>query len=242
MAARVETAESVAEMLGAFLCAAGFNALGVLEASRYDALVPPPFRLNLLFPLARSALVLGSGGRALFDAFERSPEAAFAQDPLDAYTRRIANACAAWPGLGAAHAVLATERRGGLFADFVAIGRAAGLGAPSRLGLLVHPEFGPWLSLRAVVLCERVLPPTPELVRFAPCEGCPAPCAAACHGEALSSARFDTEACLSTRLREPACQARCDARRACVLGREHAYHERAEAHHMRAARVLAERG
>jgi hypothetical protein len=235
----VETPDPLAGALGAFLRAAGFNALGVLEASRYDSLVPPPFRLGLLFPLARSVLVLGSGGRALFDAFVRSPEASFTQDPLDAYTRRIADACAAWPGMGAARSLLATECRSGVFADFVALGRAAGLGAPSRLGLLVHPEFGPWLSLRALVLCERDLFPTRELERFAPCEGCPAPCADACHGEALAGPRFDTAACLKTRLREPACKSRCDARRACVLGREHGYSERAEAHHMRAARVLA---
>ncbi|HME73747.1 MAG TPA: hypothetical protein VKM54_28370 [Myxococcota bacterium] len=234
----METSDPVAGALGAFLCAAGFNALGVLEASRYNALVPPPFRLDLLFPLARSALVLGAGGRALFDAFERSPEAAFTRDPLDSYTRRIANHGAAWPGLGAARSVFAFERRGGVFADFVALGHAAGLGAPSRLGLLVHPTYGPWFSLRAVILCERALVPTPELLGFTPCEGCPAPCADACHGEALAGARFDTAACLATRLREPACKARCDARRACVLGREHVYREPAEAHHMRAAGLL----
>jgi epoxyqueuosine reductase QueG len=129
-----------------------------------------------------------------------------------------------------------------VYADFVALGHAAGLGVPSRLGLLIHPEFGPWLSLRAAILCERTLVPTPELVRFEPCAGCPAPCAGACHGEALAGARFDTAACLATRLREPACKARCDARRACVYGREHAYREHAEAHHMRAAGALAGRG
>ncbi len=237
----METEDAVAGALGAFLCAAGFNALGVLEARSYDALVPPGFRLDLLFPLARSALVLGAGGRALFDAFERSPEAAFTQDPLDSYTRRIANQGAAWPGLGAARALFAFESREGVFPDFVALGHAAGLGAPSRLGLLLHPVYGPWLSLRAAILCERALTPTPALAGFAPCDGCPAPCATGCHGEALAGARFDTAACLTTRLREPACKARCDARRACVLGRAHVYREHAEAYHMRAAGLLRER-
>ena len=234
----MDTSDPVAEALGAYLCAAGFNALGVLGARQYDALVPPPFRLNPLFPLARSALVLGAGGRALFDAFERSPEASFAEDPLDSYTRRIANHAAAWPGLGAARALFASERREGVFADLVALGHAAGLGAPSRLGLLVHPHYGPWLSLRAVLLCERALVPTPALSGFAPCQGCPAPCAEACHGRALAGPRFDTAACRDTRRREPACEARCDARRACVLGQEHRYRERAEAHHMRASGLL----
>jgi hypothetical protein len=234
----METSDPVVEALAAFLCAAGFNALGILEASQYDALVPPPFRLEVLFPLARSALVLGAGGRALFDAFERSPEARFTQDPLDSYTRRIAGCAAAWPGLGAARVLHAFESREGVFADFVALGRAAGLGAPSRLGLLVHPTYGPWLSLRATILCERTLAPTRALTGFAPCEGCSAPCAEACHGSALSGERFDTAACLATRLGNPACKTRCDARRSCVLGRDHVYREHAEAHHMRASLLM----
>ena len=136
---------------------------------------------------------------------------------------------------GPSRALFAFEQRGGGFADFVALGRAAGLGAPGRLGLLLHPVYGPWLSIRAVLLCALRLEPTPPLAAFDPCSGCPAPCAAACPGAALSGPRFDVAACAATRRREPGCQLRCDARRACVLGPEHAYSGEAEAHHMRAS-------
>jgi len=231
-------AVAVPSALERFLASAGFDALGVLEASAYDALVPSAWRTDRLLDSARSVLVLASGGRAFWDAFQRAPEARLECDPVDAYTTRIAAECAAWPGLGGARAALAFERHEGVYADFVALGRAAGLGAPSRLGLLVSPRFGPWLSLRAVVLCERALVPTLALAGFAPCEGCPAPCAAACHGSAVELAGFDTRACGDARSREAACADRCDARRACVVGREHAYDPSAEAHHMRVSRAL----
>jgi epoxyqueuosine reductase QueG len=116
----------------------------------------------------------------------------------------------------------------------VALGRAAGLGAASRLGLLLHPEFGPWMSLRAVVLTPLELPESGPLTDFDPCGGCAAPCASACRGSAIADDRFDVARCAATRLREAGCRSRCDARRACVIGPEHGYAAAAEAHHMAA--------
>ena len=46
---------------------------------------------------------------------------------------------------------------------------------------------------------------------------------------------FDVAACRATRVSESACRLRCDARRACVIGPDHAYSPEAEAHHMRAS-------
>jgi hypothetical protein len=186
-------------------------------------------------------VVVASGGRALFDAFSSAPEAALSSDPVDAYTRRVVETAAGCLG-GGALALFAFEQRGGVYADFVALGQAAGLGAPSRLGLLLHPEFGPWMSIRAVVLTEREVAETGPARGFDPCSGCPAPCVRACRGEAVptaagvfDSARFDVAACCATRASEPGCRLRCDARRACVIGPDHAYSPAAETHHMRAS-------
>jgi len=211
------------------LRAAGFNLGGCLGVARYDGLVPSAWRASALLPETRTAVVLGAGGRAFYDAFRAAPEGRLAADPMDAYTRRVAGEAAErLDGL----ALLAFELRGGCFADFVALGRAAGLGAASRLGLLLHPVFGPWMSLRALVLTPLSLPESRPLADFDPCPACAAPCAAACHGQALAGARFDPAACAATRERELACRHRCDARRACVIGPEHRYGEAAEAHHM----------
>jgi len=150
---------------------------------------------------------VASGGRALWDAFSRAPEFGSVADPLDAYTRRVTEAAVAELD-DCALALLAFERRDGVYADFVELGRLAGLGAPSRLRLLLHPLYGPWMSLRAIVLTsvewERGAP-----LAFDPCRKCPAPCAAATSHAA--------------------------ARRACVVGPEHVYGEDALAHHARYA-------
>jgi hypothetical protein len=155
-------------------------------------------------PDARTAIVVASGGRALWDAFARAPEFGAVADPLDAYTRRVTESAAAALDPGAV-ALFAFERRAGVYADFVELGRLAGLGGPSRLRLLIHPMYGPWLSLRAIVLVRAQWDPGAP-IPFDPCRDCPAPCAA----PGL----------------EPAA-----ARRACVVGPEHTYSQAARAHH-----------
>lgn len=223
------SADREPQRLSALLAEAGWNLRGALPIERYDARVAAPWRAPELLPGARSALVLGSGGRALWQAFQRSPEFARERDPLDAFCTRQAGAVAS---LLLGRAVLAHESRQGGFADLVALGVEAGLGVRSRLALLVHPVYGPWLSIRAVVLTPRQLAPAPSLAGFDPCPSCPAPCAQACPGAAVAPQGFQIERCAATRAREPGCAGRCDARRACVLGPEHRYADDAEAHHM----------
>jgi hypothetical protein len=175
--------------------------------------VPAVWRSREVLPDARTAIVVASGGRALWDAFERAPEFGTAQDPLDAYTRRVTEAAALEleSRRDGARALFAFERRGGQYADFVELGRLAGLGAPSRLRLLLHPIYGPWMSLRAIVLTRLEWGTGPGgSLAFDPCRGCPAPCEA----PGLS----------------PAAR-RC----ACVVGPEHTYCEAALAHHARYA-------
>ena len=218
--------------VGSLLDAAGLDLRGALSPSAYDALVPPAWRCAALLPGARSALVVASGGRALWRAASES--GADGSDPLDLHTARALEACVAEVTASGrnALALFAYERRGGAYADFVALGHAAGLGAPSRLGLLVHPIYGPWLSLRALLLSEVAWPESAPLREIDPCTACPAPCADACHGRAVGPSDFDLPRCAVTRRGDPRCALRCDARRACVLGRDHAYLPEAEAHHM----------
>ena len=188
----------------AALDAAGLNLRAALPIARYDAAVPETWRSAALLPDARSAIVVASGGRALWDAFSRAPEFGGTAHPLDAYTRRVTEAAVAELD-DCALALLAFERRDGVYADFVELGRLAGLGAPSRLRLLLHPLYGPWMSLRAIVLTsvewERGAP-----LAFDPCRDCPAPCERA--GPDLAARR-----------------------RACVVGPEYTYSEAELAHH-----------
>lgn len=229
--------------------AAGFNTTGVLSTRDYDNLVPAPWASKALLTDARSVLVLGCGGRSFGDAFERAPEAGSPPepDPIDRFTERVVEQAVgdlSRRGISA-RAVFYWQQRENQFADFVALGRACGLGSASRLGMLLHPVFGPWISLRAFVLSSDPLDPTPPLPGPGPCTGCPAPCATACPGAAVASqnsdAGFDIDRCSRTTLSLEACQTHCSARRACVIGGEHAYRPAME-HQFRSAvvRLLAD--
>jgi len=113
--------------------------------------------------------------------------------------------------------------------------------------VLLHPELGPWLALRAVVLCSAELDPTPSLHDFEPCAACAAPCASACPARALGRAdapgELRAERCAPSRLAADGCTHTCAARRACVIGGAHAYAPADEAHYMAStARALRHRG
>lgn len=211
---------------------AGIGVAGVLAAADYDARVPAGWQRARLLPSARSVVVLASGGRAFFRAYRESGEPG-----CDAFLQRVVGAAARREG-GAAAAYYFEERGG--YADFVALGEAAGLGSRSRLGLLIHPEFGPWLAIRALLLVERALEPTGPDAGFAPCSGCPAPCESACPGGAVGGAGFDLQRCVATTRLEASCRSGCAARRACVVGPGHRYDPDAEAHHRGAALVHLE--
>jgi epoxyqueuosine reductase QueG len=129
------------------------------------------------------------------------------------------------------------DTRDGQHVDLIALARGAGLGAASRLGLLLHPEYGPWLSLRALVLTEKPPPESPPRRDFSPCEGCSAPCTDACPVDAPRAlpAGFDISACTNRRALGGSCQLHCAARRACIFGSEHAYDLDTEERHMRAS-------
>ena len=133
---------------------AGFNAVGVLSVCRYDELVAVPWRSAALLPGATSAVVLGCGGPAFGEAFLRSPEAGLAEHPIDHFASRIVEAAAETLRRRGAptRAIYYWQNRDGAFADFIALARAVGLGLASRVGILIHPSYGPWISLRAALL------------------------------------------------------------------------------------------
>jgi hypothetical protein len=176
-------------------------------------------------------VVVGHGGPAFVEGFLKTSSTGV--DPLDRYTAlRVHDIRDAW--IDAGHpsvSVFYWEQRAGQYADFRHIASAAGLGAPSKLGLLLHPRYGPWISIRALVFTAKPLPPT-EVPTFDPCTGCHAPCEAACPGKAVGLP-FDTAACSEMR-QQPRCRSRCDARHACIIGRDYAYGEAVETFHANA--------
>jgi epoxyqueuosine reductase len=76
--------------------------------------------------------------------------------------------------------------KGGIFLKDAAV--MAGLGCIGKNNLLVTPEFGPRIRLRAMILEAEVEPTGP--VQFDPCDGCKEPCRKACPQKAYSDIVF----------------------------------------------------
>jgi hypothetical protein len=207
------------QALAAHLEPFGLNHFGVATRARYDEVAPPPFRADVMHAAARSIVVVGSGGRAHWEAFLRhvagDPVARLARTshPLDDFAQ------AALPPLPGCRVVFPSHWS----FDFMKLAELAGLGTPSRVGTLVSAPFGPWFGLRAAVFTPVELPGSPPAPSL--CEGCPAPCVAACPAGAVGVA-FDWRKCVDERLRPgTTCRARCHARLACVVAPEAAYDE-----------------
>lgn len=215
-----------AERVRAALAAGGFELSAPLPREEHDRLVPRAWQIDVVYPGAGSVLVIANAGRALWPLFQRSPEARLERDPLDRYTRRVFRE-AVGPDAGFA---LYNEQRDGAYLPLVALAERAGLGTPGRVGVLLHPVYGPWMSIRGVVFVRERLP-FESAEPFDPCPGCPAPCQDACHGRVIRPEGVDVEGCYRARLTLPECALRCDARRACVIGPEHAFSPEQVAHH-----------
>jgi len=216
------------------LARAGLALSGVLSIADYDSLVPEAWRSDALAPGARSAIVVGNAGRALWDRFLAAPEFAREPDPLDAYTRRVLDEAVRLTTPRAAVGFYADQRQG-QYLPLVKLAQRAGFGTPGRVGVLIHPVYGPWISIRAVLLAHESLAAA-QPASFEPCSGCPAPCAAACHGQVVGARGVDVAGCYHVRLTNPACALACDARSACVVGPEHAYSRAQIAHHSKIRR------
>ena len=213
------------------LAGAGFELTGALPASDYDRIVPEPWRTRHVHPTCQGTLIVGNAGRGLWPHFQASPEARLRRNPLDRYTRRIFEQVCASREPGARLAMY-TDKRDETYLPLMALGQRTGFGVPSRLGLLVHPVYGPWVSIRGVLFLPYPVP-FAEPAPFDPCPACPAPCARACHGQVVTADGVDPRACFRTKILKPACRAACDARSACCIGPEHAFSHEQIAHHSR---------
>ena len=130
----------------------------------------------------------GSGGlgilvgntRALWPRFTAAlarPELAADSNPLDRYTEETIGA--AFPG---ARIYFGHRRYGGAFLPLQRLAVATGLGALAPSHLVIHPVYGPWFALRAVVLVDAAAAPPVRPPIAQPCQ-----CGPACAG-ALAAA------------------------------------------------------
>lgn len=205
------------EKLGAI----GLNAWGIAPGAEHTALLEG----------CRSVVVFGSGGPSLWEAFvadlaEHPEHLSDEEHPLDAFVQRAL----ADLELPSTTRVIRAAGDETTFLDFRPLALAAGLGWRSKLGLLIHPRFGPWLGLRVAILTTDALEGTGSLAGEGPCSGCPAPCATACPVDAVGFP-FDIKACGRFHHTSEVCASTCHARVACPEGAAERYPDEAIRYH-----------
>lgn len=207
---------------------AGLNLFGLVGAARYDACQPSGRRVGEVRQGCGTVLVLGTGGRHFWQRYrttcggaDRGVSAAGAER----FAQESARDLAAWLAMrGVTGALIEPGAHAPL--RFACLGEAAGLGVVSPVtGYLLHPVFGSWLALRAVLLLDGepfgTVANASIAHRFQPCCGCARPCLQACAPQALDGAGgLDLRRCGEHR-HAGNCESGCGARLACPVGADH---------------------
>ena len=215
----------------------GLNLIGTVDARAYDAAAPAGHRLTDVLPDAQSALLIGNAGRAFWERFRdwisREPARARRAHPLDTYTVEVVETLrpllrardfterTVYPFYGASDHALSFQR----------LAMAAGFGVDSVLGLVLHPEFGPWMATRAAILTAAHFRASGALEGFDPCTHCPAPCISVCPGGAFPGRRWSSSLCLQAKRTLDSCRETCLSRIHCVFGAGHRYSDDETAYH-----------
>jgi epoxyqueuosine reductase QueG len=177
-------------------------------------------------------LLLGAGGSTFWNRMTEALGTGFAAEPrpdyhpINEYSARLANeTCGLLLSAGYRCQVVYPDDHPPL--NFLQLAEMAGLGTISPvIGLLLNPDFGPWVSLRAAVLVAGNPFGLDERNRsepFQPCLTCHKPCLVPCPvGVFDGRGNADFRACGKHR-HGGGCTNGCDVRRACPVGEEHRY-------------------
>ena len=216
----------------------GFNLITRVNVSDYDRQVLPDRRAATLLPNAKSILLAGFAGKSFWQVLQHflheNPEFRDTrEDWIDDYTLLKFTLAASFLEDAKADYEMTFPFGSGAFAlDFLKLGQLGGIGVHSLLGVLIHPEYGPWVSLRGAFVTDLEFNQydTP-ISLFNPCPGCSKPCISACPASTISEKGWDWNACMNFRLSKDTCSTNCVSRRACPYGKEHQYSEEQLAYH-----------
>lgn len=193
----------------------GINIIGIADGSKYADLLEG----------CRSAVVFANGGTTLWDCFvsdlRQSPEhLSRHQHPFDDFIHRAIIKADPQPPKSRRWIRCAAEPEA--FVDFRLLANEAGLGFQSKVGLLIHPEYGLWVGMRAVVLTTEDILPEKNFIESSPCTSCEyKPCITACPARAIGPSGWNVKVCAEHHRKSTDCHGRCHSRIACPIGVEH---------------------
>ncbi len=230
--------ESIYHEIAGLFHSSGFNLVRRIKVDDYDQQVPLSKRTGRLFPDSKSIILVGFAGsdfwKTLQQFLEENPEFRDTrEDWIDEYTLlRFASAAGILKQKKVSHKFVFPFGSEALTLDFMQLGQTGGIGNRSLLGILIHPEYGTWISLRGAIVTdlEFSMYDTP-LSHFNPCTACHKPCIPACPGNTISERGWDWKSCMVFRLSGDTCSTNCVSRRACPYGKEHQYPEEQLAYH-----------
>jgi hypothetical protein len=182
---------------------------------------------------AKTAVLVGNAGKAMWESFRRDVPEIAGKDPLDSWVDAHLERAAAALGT---EIVFATRKPWPPIQRWAL--RAGGVHR-SPIGILIHPEYGLWHVYRgALLFAEKLDLASAPVSTQSPCDTCAKkPCLTACPADAFEPDGFDMHACVGhvESAKGRACASGgCLARRACPVGRAHAYVAEEGAFHMAA--------
>jgi hypothetical protein len=209
----------------------GLNLFGVVDAARFDACQPKDQRIATRWPRVGTVIVLGSGGREFWQRFAEACARRAGVGSLPA-PQQFAGQCVREVAtvLQQSQLPVAVLEPEGRCPSFARLAEAAGFGTVSPVsGMLLHPVFGPWVSLRAALLVEGHpfgrIEDQSITDRFQPCCSCRQPCLQACPAPAIENGApahtngVPAVPCTASSQAGPCAATKC--RCACPIGSEH---------------------
>lgn len=226
-----ESAHDLAQRVQSHAAANGLNLCGVVSAARFDACQPKGRRVRERLEDCDTVLLLGAGGSTFWDKMTEALGAGFVAEPrpdyhpVNDYTARLAHETSdLLRSAGHECQVVYPDDTPPL--NFLQLAEMAGLGTISPvIGLLLNPDYGPWVSLRAALLVagSPFGSPGGRPEPFQPCLTCHKPCLLPCPVQVFDGrGNANFHACGKHR-HGGGCATGCDVRRSCPVGAHHRY-------------------
>ncbi len=226
------------EKLKALFHSSGFNIVTKAKTVDYRKNSRHEGELDGVLQSGKSIILAGFAGNKFWEVLRaflsNNPEFENARiDWIDDYTKLIFDLAARiLDESGVSYKMVFPFGKTAFDLDFMELGRMSGVGVDSLLGILLHPEYGPWISLRGALITNLVFSTYDNpLTNFNPCPPCAKPCITVCPAKTISARGWNWNACMDYRLSSETCESNCASRRACPYGKAHQYTEEQLAHH-----------